>query len=220
MSFIEIRDISKSYGEVPVIKGLSMTVEEHQVVCLIGPSGSGKSRLLGTLIGLRSDAPEVIAVDGRDVRVLGLDALRQQFAHAPQDASLIAGTVADNLRLARPGVTDEQMWSALDVVCLSETVRALPDGLNQWLGGDGARLSGGQRKRLALARALLAERPWLVLDEPSEGLDCATESELCRRLSQWLDATGTGLVLVSHRSGLHLLARQVVTLVPISALRG
>lgn len=191
----------------------SLSLQPGGRLLIAGPSGSGKSRLLGTLIGLRSDAPEVIAVDGRDVRVLGLDALRQQFAHAPQDASLIAGTVADNLRLARPGVTDEQMWSALDVVCLSETVRALPDGLNQWLGGDGARLSGGQRKRLALARALLAERPWLVLDEPSEGLDSATESELCRRLSQWLDATGTGLVLVSHREGLRSLADQILTLI-------
>lgn len=203
-----------SAGALSITTGdRSLSVQPGGRLLIAGPSGSGKSRLLGTLIGLRRDAPEAITVDGRDVCKLGLDALRQQFAHAPQDASLIAGTVADNLRLARPGITDEQMWSALDVACLSETVRALPDGLGQWLGGNGARLSGGQRKRLALARALLAERPWLVLDEPSEGLDSATESELCQRLSQWLDVTETGLVLVSHREGLHGLADQRLTLI-------
>ncbi len=184
---------------------------------IAGPSGSGKSRLLGTLIGLRGDAPEGVAAGGQDVRALGLEGLRPLFAYAPQDAGLIAGTVADNLRLARPGITEAEMWEALETACLAETVRNLPEGLAQWLGDNGARLSGGQRKRLALARALLARKPWLVLDEPSEGLDPETERVLCQRLAAWLDETGTGLVLVSHRSGLHALARQVATLVPVSA---
>ena len=184
---------------------------------IAGPSGSGKSRLLGTLIGLRDDAPEGIAVSGQDVGALGLERLRPLFAYAPQDAGLIAGTVADNLRLARPGITEAEMWQALETACLAQTVRSLPQGLAEWLGDNGARLSGGQRKRLALARALLAQKPWLVLDEPSEGLDPETEHALCQRLSAWLDRTGTGLVLVSHRSGLHALARQMVTLDPVSA---
>lgn len=207
--------------------GIAVTIDGqfHAVppggrLLIAGPSGSGKSRLLGTLIGLRSDAPEGVAVDGQDVRALGLAGLRPLFAYAPQDAGMIAGTVADNLRLARPGITEPEMWAALETACLAETVRSLPQGLGEWLGDNGARLSGGQRKRLALARALLAAKPWLVLDEPSEGLDPETELALCQRLSAWLDKTGTGLVLVSHSSGLHLLARQVVTLVPISALRG
>lgn len=186
-------------------------------ILIAGPSGSGKSRLLGTLIGLRDDAPEGLAVGEQDVRARGLEGLRPLFAYTPQDAGLIAGTVADNLRLARPGITEAEMWEALETACLAATVRSLPDGLGEWLGDNGARLSGGQRKRLALARALLARKPWLVLDEPSEGLDPETERALCQRLSAWLDKTGTGLILVSHRSGLHALAGQVVTLVPVSA---
>jgi len=181
-------------------------------VLVAGPSGSGKSRLLGTLIGLRGDAPETLLVDGVDVRALGLNRLRRQFALAPQDAGLIAGTVADNLRLARPRVTEAAMWQALDLACMAETVRAMPGGLDEWLGGDGARLSGGQRKRLALARAVLAGRPWLLLDEPTEGLDAATEAMVIDRLEHWLASTGTGLVLVSHRPAPQRLARQVATI--------
>lgn len=202
------------------IDGQSHAVPPGGRLLIAGPSGSGKSRLLGSLIGLRSDAPEGLTVGGQDVRALGLAGLRPLFSYAPQDAGLIAGTVADNLRLARPGITEPEMWAALETACLAETVRNLPEGLAQWLGDNGARLSGGQRKRLALARALLADKPWLVLDEPSEGLDPDTERALCQRLSAWLDQTGTGLVLVSHRSGPYALARQVVRLLPVSGGRG
>jgi len=104
------------------------------------------------------------------------------------------------------------MWSALEIACLAETVRTMPNGLETWLGADGARLSGGQRKRLSLARALLAEKPWLVLDEPSEGLDLEAEQRLAINLDAWLRDTGTGLVLVNHRPGLDWLAKDVLAL--------
>lgn len=208
---------SKIEGITFIIDGRPHVLQRGERILIAGPSGSGKSRLLGTLIGLRRDAPEGLVVGGQDVGALGLERLRPLFAYAPQDAGLIAGTVADNLRLARPGITEAEMWEALETACLAETVRSLPQGLAEWLGDNGARLSGGQRKRLALARALLAQKPWLVLDEPSEGLDPETERALCQRLSAWLDRTGTGLVLVSHRNGLHSLARQMVTLDPVSA---
>ena len=81
-----------------------------------------------------------------------------------------------------------------------------------WLGGDGARLSGGQRRHIALARALLADRPWLVLDEPSEGLDSATEARLVDNLARWLDQTGTGLILVSHRPAMITLTDRRISL--------
>lgn len=178
-------------------------------VRITGPSGSGKTRLAMTLAGLRRDAPEAALVGGVPAASLGIEALRPTFAVSSQDAPLLAGTVADNLRLARPGVTEEEMWAALDVACLSDTVRAMPDVLDTWLGADGARLSGGQRKRLSLARALLAGKPWLVLDEPSEGLDLQTEKRLAQALDTWLHDSGTGLVLVNHRPGLNWLATRV-----------
>jgi ATP-binding cassette subfamily C protein CydC len=91
------------------------------------------------------------------------------------------------------------MLGALQIVALEARVAAAPDGLNTWLSSDGGFLSGGERKRLALARALLAGRPWLLLDEPTEGLDSATEQAVVDNLDAWLDQTGTGLVIVSHR---------------------
>jgi ATP-binding cassette subfamily C protein CydC len=123
-----------------------------------------------------------------------------------QEPGLIAGSVADNLRMARPGITEADMWQALDTACASDFVRGLPERLYQWLGESGARLSGGQQRRIALARALLAKRPWLVLDEPSEGLDAETEARLIDRLDRWLADSNTGLILISHRPMMAALA--------------
>jgi len=198
--------------ENPVLTICGQVLAPGSRLAIAGPSGVGKTRLMETLAGLRSDAPQRLMVDGMDPRELGLTYLRQIFALMPQDAPLIAGNIADNLALAHPGITREAMEKALWIACADDVVRALPDGLVQWLGGDGARLSGGQRRRIALARSLLAQRPWLMLDEPSEGLDAATEALLIDRLGQWLDQTGTGLILISHRPAMMQLTHQTIAL--------
>ena len=179
-------------------------------VLLAGRSGSGKTRLLETLTGLRDDAPEDVRIGGLHAAGLPLAARRSLFALAAQDAAMIAGSVADNLSLARPGITRDEMQATLTVACLDDVVAQLPGGLDCWLGDDGARLSGGQRKRLSLARALLAQRPFLLLDEPSEGLDGATEARLIVRLGEWLAEAGSGLILVSHRPAMRALATRQI----------
>ncbi len=171
-------------------------------LAIAGRSGTGKTRLLETLAGLRNDAPQLLLVNGKPAASLGLYRLRQAFALMPQNAMLIAGTILDNLRVARPGLVEAELWGALELACLAEEVRNLPEGLQQWIGEGGYQLSGGQRKRLALARALLAGRSWLLLDEPSEGLDGRTEAKLTTSLEEWLKRTKTGLILVSHRPAL------------------
>jgi ATP-binding cassette subfamily C protein CydC len=195
--------------------GLGLDIAGHQLapgarLALTGASGSGKTRLLETLAGWRADAPQPLALGGISVAALSFETLAQSFALAPQAPRLISGSVADNLRLAAPGLSEAALWDALEVARLADDVRALPHGLLTDLGEGAGQLSGGQRKRLALARALLAGRPWLLLDEPSEGLDPATEAELVQRLKTWLDQTGTGLILTSHRPApLALAARRL-----------
>ena len=155
-----------------------------------GPSGSGKTRLVEQLIGLRP----------------GLDTDPARFAWAPQDAAVLDGTIGDNLRLAG-AVSDARMHEALAIAQLSGRVGRLAKGLDTWVGEGGVTLSGGERKRLGIARAILRDAPVLVLDEPTEGLDAATEAAMVAVLERHLDATGRGLVLVSHRRAPRRLCR-------------
>lgn len=180
-------------------------------VAISGISGSGKTRLIEALAGLRP-AVHPLRVGGVPIAELSVDRLRRQFALAPQDPALLVGTVADNLRIAAPGIDANMMLVALRIVALEARIAAAPDGLDTWLSSDGGFLSGGERKRLALARALLARRPWLLLDEPTEGLDSGTEQAVIDNLDAWLDQTGTGLVMVSHRPDPFRLARRIVSI--------
>lgn len=200
--------VGASGSPLPLRLG-SLRLAPGSRVAVTGRSGSGKTLLLEALAGMR--AVEVDAAIGEQPPIAQPGALlRSQFALSPQDAALIAGTIGDNLRLARPGLDNAAMWAALKAVVLDERVAAMPGGLDTRLGEAGGTLSGGERKRLSLARALLAGRPWLLLDEPTEGLDAVTESELVGRLDQWLRETGTGLILVSHRAApLSLVERSV-----------
>ncbi|OYX04421.1 MAG: ABC transporter ATP-binding protein [Caulobacter vibrioides] len=160
------------------------TVNQGQRLAICGPSGCGKTTAIETLLGLRaSDAVPT----------------REAFAWLPQDAGLVAGTVRENLRLASPTASDDELWAVLEDACLAERVRAAPEGLSAYVGDDGERLSGGERRRLALARAYLRDAPWLLLDEPTEGLDPATEAAVLARLDARLKRTRQGVVLVSHR---------------------
>jgi ATP-binding cassette subfamily C protein CydC len=166
---------------------------------LTGPSGSGKTRLFEILVALRDAGPDEILLGGRRPDALGPQACRALFAYAPQDARMISGTVRENLALADPGASDAAMLAVLGVAQLAEKIARIPEGLDAWIGEGGARLSGGERRRLSLARALLRPAPWLLLDEPTEGLDAATEACLVAALASHLAHTGQGLILVSHR---------------------
>jgi ATP-binding cassette subfamily C protein CydC len=172
-----------------------------EVVAVTGPSGCGKTTLLETLLALREVEPGRISLGGADLALLPPEAARRCFAHAPQDAALLAGTVRDNLRLAAPDADEAALWDALRDAALGERVAALPGGLDAWIGENGARLSGGERRRLVLARAYLRPAPWLLLDEPTEGLDGATEARVLEALRVRLERTGQGALIVTHRPG-------------------
>ena len=164
-----------------------------------GPSGCGKTTTLEALLGLRPAPRGRIRIGGRAIEDGSLGWARSLFAYAPQDARLLTGTVEDNLRLAAPDADEAALWEALADAQLDQRVRGLPEGLQTWIGDGGEVLSGGERRRLSVARAYLRPAPWLLLDEPTEGLDSGTEARLVAALDRRLERSGQGAVIVSHR---------------------
>ncbi|MGW6400139.1 thiol reductant ABC exporter subunit CydD [Streptomyces sp. NPDC055134] len=185
-------------------------VAPGETVALVGPSGVGKSTLLSAALGfVRPDAGRVL-VGGADLAGLDREAWHARVAWVPQRPQLYAGSVADNVRLGRPDASSAEVEEALREAGAEDFVRALPDGADTLLGEDGAGLSAGQRQRLALARAFLADRPVVLLDEPTAALDGETEAgivEAVRRL-----AAGRTVLLVVHRPALLAVADRVVRL--------
>ncbi|MEU0299736.1 thiol reductant ABC exporter subunit CydD [Streptomyces sp. NPDC006175] len=190
----------------------SLVVGEGETVALVGPSGVGKSTLLGVVLGFTAPDEGRVRVGGTDLAALSPERWREQIAWVPQHPHLFAGTIAENVRLARPGADDAAVMDALRAAGAYDFVAALPAGAGTPLGEDGAGLSAGQRQRLALARAFLADRPLLLLDEPTASLDGETEAgivDAVRRL-----AAGRTVLLVVHRPALLTVADRVVTLEP------
>ncbi|MEU9604053.1 thiol reductant ABC exporter subunit CydD [Streptomyces sp. NPDC048057] len=194
----------------PSLDAASLTVAEGETVALVGPSGIGKSTLLDVVLGFRAPSAGRISVGGVELAELDPARWRERIAWVPQRPYFFAGTIAENVRLARPDAEDAAVETALRQAGAYDFVAALPDGVQTPLGEDGAGLSAGQRQRLALARAFLADRPLLLLDEPTAALDGETEAgvvEAVRRL-----AAGRTVLLVVHRPALLAVADRVVTL--------
>ncbi|MFF8394699.1 thiol reductant ABC exporter subunit CydD [Streptomyces sp. NPDC016172] len=192
------------------VANVSFGVEPGETVALVGPSGAGKSTLLSVLLGFVRPAEGRVRVGGVDLVDADLEQWRSRIAWVPQRPHLYAGTIAENVRLARPGADDDSVRRALRDAGALEFVNALPEGADTVLGEDGAGLSAGQRQRLALARAFLADRPLLLLDEPTAALDGATEAEVVAAVRRL--AAGRTVLLVVHRPALLEVADRVVRL--------
>jgi len=188
-------------------------------VAIVGRSGCGKTSLIEALLGLREGARCAVRIGGVDGVDIAPDRLRTIFALSPQDAHLIAGTVRDNLLLADPVADDARLWAALHDAALDHRIAALALGLDTWIGENGACLSGGERRRLSLARALLSRAPWLLLDEPTEGLDPTTEQAVLARVSARLDKTGQGALIVTHSARVRDVYTTVADMTPVDAMR-
>jgi ATP-binding cassette subfamily C protein CydC len=202
---LRLEDVCFSYGpqQPLVLDSLSLAIPAGARVALTGPSGAGKSTLLLLTTRLWDPTKGRVTIGGCDVRDLAEEDLRQLVSAVSQRPHLFVGTVADQLRLGKTDATDEEMWRVLSLVRLSEKVRDLPLGLETPLGAGGTVLSGGQTRRLALARALLKPAPVLVLDEPTEDLDEPTAQAV---LDGVFAATpGRTVIVITHR--VHLAER-------------
>ncbi|MFF7735233.1 thiol reductant ABC exporter subunit CydD [Streptomyces sp. NPDC007984] len=192
------------------VSNVSFSVEPGETVALVGPSGAGKSTLLSVLLGFERPAAGRVRIGETDLADADLGQWRSRIAWVPQRPHLYAGTIAENVRLARPGADDDSVRRALRDAGALDFVDALPEGPDTALGEDGAGLSAGQRQRLALARAFLADRPVLLLDEPTAALDGATEAEVVAAVRRL--AAGRTVLLVVHRTALLEVADRVVRL--------
>ena len=184
-------------GRPLVFDGLTLDIPQGARVALLGPSGAGKSTL--EALALKVAAPQAGRVLLGEVDIAGLPAaaVRARIGWLSQATHLFDDTIRANLLLAWREAAEADLWVALEAARIADVVRALPDGLDTWVGEGGDRFSGGQGRRLALARALLSEAPILILDEPCAGLDAATEREFLSVLNDV--AEGRTVVLITHR---------------------
>ncbi|MCA1844603.1 MAG: ABC transporter ATP-binding protein/permease [Actinobacteria bacterium] len=194
----------------PVLQGLSLSVAAGETLCIVGPTGAGKSTLLNLLLRFYDPDSGAIRLDAIDLRLVEPAALRQRLALVPQDPWILDGTIADNIAFGRPDATYAEVREAAGVALVDEFALALPDGYDTLVGEAGVLLSGGQRRRVALARAVLRQSPILLLDEPTSGLDAASEAEVMEALR--LVTVGRTVVMVSHRLGLAAAADRVAVL--------
>ena len=179
-----------------VVRDASLRAENGQIVALVGPSGEGKSTLIRLMLGLISpDSGEGYLEDAQGSRYpLGADT-RHLFAYVPQGNTVLAGTIADNLRLVNHDVTEGQMIEALKDACAWEFVSALPGGIHTEIGEGGKGLSEGQAQRIAIARALVRSAPVLLLDEVTSALDYDTERQVLKNLM----GRGVTCIVATHR---------------------
>jgi ABC-type multidrug transport system fused ATPase/permease subunit len=195
---LELDHVSFGYtGDALVLRDLSARIEPREVVGVIGPSGSGKSTLVQLLLGLRDPTHGVVRADGRDIRTLSRVEWARRVTFVPQQAHLIAGTVADNIRFLRDDIDDERIVEASKLANLHDDVMGWSEGYDRQVGEQGSHLSGGQQQRLIIARALVERPDVIILDEPTSALDVASEY-LIRQTLDGLRAEST-VVIIAHR---------------------
>jgi ATP-binding cassette subfamily C protein len=194
----------------PAVEDLDLVIPAGRITALVGPSGSGKSTTADLVCGLLTPQEGSITIDGQALTPATAQAWRRAIAYVPQDHFLLAGSVAENLRLARGDASDADLWAALEGAGAADFVRALPHGLAARLGENGSGLSGGQRQRIALARALVMAPQLLVLDEATSALDWESQAAFAHSVAA-LRGRVTVLV-IAHRLSMVAAADHVVAL--------
>ena len=196
---VEMRDVSFTYpgAEEPVLEGITFTARPGQTVAVVGSTGSGKTTLINLIPRLLDVSDGQVLVGGTDVRRAEPEALWSQLGLVPQKPFLFAGTVASNLRLGREEATDDELWEALELAQARDFVTEMDGGLEAPIAQGGTNVSGGQRQRLAIARAIVRRPAVLVFDDSFSALDVATDADL--RAALWPATVGVTKIVVAQR---------------------
>ncbi|MEL6541210.1 MAG: ABC transporter ATP-binding protein [Pseudomonadota bacterium] len=197
-------------AKAPALSCVNATIKAGTITALIGQSGAGKSTMGDLIMGLTQPSEGALLIDGQPLEDTNRRAWRRSVACVPQDAFLMNDTIAANLRIGKPDASEDEIWRSLDQANAGDLVRGLPDGLETMAGDRGGRFSGGERQRLALARALLRQPQLLVLDEATSALDWENQSIIADAI-QALRGELT-IVTIAHRSSLITIADDVIAL--------
>ncbi|NMM94780.1 ABC transporter ATP-binding protein [Bifidobacterium oedipodis] len=196
-------------GSEDTLQDLTFSCRRGQTTAIIGPTGSGKSTIARLMLRLIDATEGRVLIDGRDVREMTQRELRNHIAYVPQKAWLFSGTIADNLRYGDSSATDEELWHALDVA-QGRFVRELPDGLESRVAQGGTNFSGGQRQRLAIARALAKKADLYIFDDSFSALDFATDAALRKALAS--EMTDAAMLIIAQRVSTIVHADQIIVL--------
>ncbi|HUF49476.1 MAG TPA: ABC transporter ATP-binding protein [Longimicrobiales bacterium] len=208
---LRFRNVQLTFGRgAPVLDGVDIDIAAGEVVAIVGASGAGKSTIADLLIRQLDPDAGSIALDGHDLRTLRLEDLRRHVVVVDQEPFLLHASVAENIRYARPAASDAEVTAAARAAGLRELIARMPQGVNTTVGERGRALSAGERQRLSMARALLADPAVLVLDEATGALDPATEAEVVAGYEAVM--RGRTTVIITHRLELARLAERVIVL--------
>lgn len=194
---VRIRALRKRFGDNEVLKGIDLDVSPGEVIAIIGKSGSGKSTLTKILQGLYPVSGGIVRFDGVDAREIELGHLRRQIGIVLQENFLFRGTVRENIAMAKPAATFEEIVAAAQLAGADEFIERMPQGYDTMLEEGATNLSGGQKQRLSIARSLLLKPRVLILDEAASALDPESEAIFIRNLSKM--AVGRTVIMISHR---------------------
>ena len=197
---IAINDVTLRYpnSQSNALEGISLSIPQGSHLAIVGPSGSGKSTLINALMRFWPVTNGTIHFGGVSIEQFSGDALRSQFAVAAQQSTLFNSTIRRNLLLAKRDATEDEIQQACKLAQIHDFIETLPEGYETWIGEAGHKLSGGQMRRLGIARALLKSAPVLILDEPGEGLDSVTEQAMLKAITE--SAKDRTLILITHHS--------------------
>ena len=199
--------------DAPVLEDLSFEIDSGELVALVGPSGAGKTTVTYLTLRFYDPGSGSVLLDGRDLRDIRLSSLRKHTSIVPQESVIFHAKVKDNLLIAKPDATDEELVAACRDAQLHELVMSLPEGYDTVVGEMGYRLSGGERQRLAIARAILKKPKILIMDEPTSSLDSITERAIREALASIRsgDSRATTIV-IAHRLSTILAADKILVL--------
>jgi len=197
---IEFAQVSFNYGgdkEKPILRDISLKIEAGQVAAFVGPSGAGKTTLLSLIPRFYDPVSGHIGIDGTDIRRYRLKSLRDQISFVLQDTLLFRATIWENIAYGKPGAAPKEIKRAAELANAQEFIEKMADGYDTMIGERGVTLSGGQRQRIAIARAVIRDTPILILDEPTVGLDAASERSVIEALDKLMKGR-TSVVIAHH----------------------